>query len=151
MSSHKNPSPHSHSERNRKILLFFMVACALGFIVSLGFFVSKISDVRHGWPMHPHNPLGIIFSGSRDPLSDSGTLDVDGIELWMTFAYINFRFHLPPDLLREKLTIDDGKYPDVPLSRYVKRNSLDRSVFLEHVKDIVRAALPLPVPSTLIK
>lgn len=151
MSPQKTLTPtKSSSEKNRNILLFFMIICALGFIVSLGFFIRKISEVRHTWHIHLHNPLGIIFSGSRDPLSDSGVLDIEDIEVWMTFSYINFRFHLPPDFLREELSIDDKKYPNIPISRYVKKKKLDSTQFLRQVKDTIRTlplrpTLPIPI------
>lgn len=58
----------------------------------------------------------------------------------MTFAYINFRFHLPPDYLKEKLAIQDKKYPEIPLNRYIKKNALDSMIFLKQVQDIVKNA-----------
>lgn len=134
----KSTQSQHHAKKKHKILFFFMIVCALGFFISLGLFIIKISDVREKWSIHPHNPLGIIFSGSRVPYSESGTLNIDSIETWMTFAYINFRFHLPPAYLKEKLSLEDKRYPEVPIGRYIKKNNLDPNIFLKQLKEAIR-------------
>lgn len=139
MTSTKNiTSSKDHSQRYRKIFLFCMIFCALGFIISLGLFIQKISDVRHEWSFHPHNPMGIIFSGSRYEKTLSGEITVDDIEPWMTFAYINFRFHLPPEYLKNQLQLEEKKYPEIPLSRYAKKNNIETPVFVSQVKNAIR-------------
>jgi hypothetical protein len=82
--------------------------------------------------------MGIIFSGSRYEKTLSGEITVDDIEPWMTFAYINFRFHLPPEYLKNQLQLEEKKYPEIPLSRYAKKNNIETPVFVSQVKNAIR-------------
>lgn len=59
------------------------------------------------------------------------------IESWMTFDYLNHIFALPPEYLKNTLSISDTRYPKLTLHSYAKRNSIAENAFLSEVKDAV--------------
>ncbi|MGE5297630.1 MAG: hypothetical protein ACM3KM_00515 [Acidobacteriaceae bacterium] len=59
------------------------------------------------------------------------------IEPWMTFDYVNRVFGLPPDYVKEKLTIDDPRYPMVEIKSYAKKHSIDPLEFTGKVRETV--------------
>lgn len=63
--------------------------------------------------------------------------DIESIDSWMTFQYINLIFSLPESYLQEQLAITDKKYPNIPIWKYTKKNQLDRMLFIKKVKDAV--------------
>lgn len=127
----------SRTSKYRKILLTFLILIISIFIISIFFFVQGILKVHHKWPLHPRNPIGIIFSWSISSSNFTGSLDEEDIESWMTFSYINFRFHLPPKLIQDKLSIHDSKYPNISIKAYAKRNNLGENDLLKELKSII--------------
>ncbi|MDD5769655.1 MAG: hypothetical protein PHE25_01700 [Candidatus Gracilibacteria bacterium] len=63
--------------------------------------------------------------------------DVNYVESWMTFRYINTIFKLPEDYLKDKLNINDKKYPNIPLERYANYQKINQDIFLEQVKNSI--------------
>lgn len=61
----------------------------------------------------------------------------DQIESWMTFQYVNFIFELPPDYLRQRLGVDDERYPKVQIGRYAHRTGMPLEPYLALVKQAV--------------
>ena len=112
------------------------------FVFSIIFFARGIIQARH-WGMHPHNPLGNIFSRSWQTLWGMGINDIDTIDTWMTFSYINIAFHLPDSLLRDALNIDLPQYPNISLKSYIRKKNLDNDAFLLQVKEIIRASFAI--------
>ena len=67
----------------------------------------------------------------------------------MTFSYINFRFHLHENYLKDKLSIDDNRYPNLSIKRYIKKNNIDNNEFLEKVRTAILSesmSAPLLLP-----
>ena len=62
----------------------------------------------------------------------------EDIQLWMTFEYINFVFKLPPEYLRQELSIEDSRYPHITLGRLSGRDEKKASSLLLRVQDAVR-------------
>ena len=63
--------------------------------------------------------------------------NVDMIDTWMTFDYINMIFKLPPEYLKNSLDIVDSHYPNLSLNKYLKNQKIDKSIFLNNVKSSV--------------
>ncbi len=62
------------------------------------------------------------------------------IEPWMNFRYVNVVFRLPEEYLRDSLSIDDAKYPNVPIGKYAKKRGIDRESFLRELRRLVSEA-----------
>ncbi len=56
----------------------------------------------------------------------------------MTFAYINYSFNLPPDMLRDVLNIENKRYPDISLWSYIKKWNLDKDATLTQIKEVIK-------------
>jgi hypothetical protein len=69
--------------------------------------------------------------------------DIEYIDIWMTFGYINFIFNLPENYLKEVLHIDNTHYPNFPIGRYIKDKKLDKDTFIQELKDRVREYIVL--------
>ncbi len=119
-------------------IFMIIVSLVIIFIISVIFFIREVKDVWRAW-IRPHNPI-TMFSGSHLPPQKLTIDDIDTIDTWMTFAYINYSFDLPPDLLRESLGIENKRYPKISLGSYIRSEKLDKDVTRAKVKDIVRQA-----------
>ena len=76
-------------------------------------------------------------------MNQTSIQDVEFIDTWMTFQYVNFVFSVKEDYLKDALQIDDTKYPNMPIGGYIKRNNLDKTEFINKIKDSVREYMSL--------
>jgi hypothetical protein len=65
------------------------------------------------------------------------TIDPSHIQVWMTFSYVNYLFHLPPDYLVGSLDIQDSSYPDLLINDYINTHGLSAVDFLKQLQDAV--------------
>ncbi len=77
------------------------------------------------------------------------TADVDLIQTWMTFDYLNAVFMLPPDYLRESLHITDARYPFLTLTKFARGAGVDQNTVLARTQDEVRQWLASTTPRSL--
>jgi len=82
---------------------------------------------------------------SHGPLTAS---DVGLIRPWMTFNYINTLFKVPPDYLKNNLSISDPSYPRLSLSEYAKYQQTNSAVVLSQVEDSLATYLILSASAT---
>jgi hypothetical protein len=79
------------------------------------------------------------------------TADETGVlRSWMTFAYINKLFALPPDFLKNTFGITDAHYPNITVSGYVGSRHLDAATFMISLETAIGDYLqspPQPQPS----
>ena len=71
----------------------------------------------------------------RAPLTIS---DVESIQSWMTFDYLDKVFNMPPEYLKTALNLSDPRYPRISLSRYARYHGMDAVAFTTGVKNAVR-------------
>ncbi|MDP2103520.1 MAG: hypothetical protein Q8K26_01200 [Candidatus Gracilibacteria bacterium] len=71
-------------------------------------------------------------------LNQTTVADIEYIDTWMTFQYINFVFNIPEDYLRDTFRIEDVRYPNMTLGRYVKDQKIDKIQFIVEMKKIAR-------------
>ena len=64
--------------------------------------------------------------------------DVDYIQSWMTFHYINTIFAIPENYLNNNLKINDNHYPNLTIKKYAKNNNLNEQSALATLKQSVR-------------
>jgi hypothetical protein len=68
---------------------------------------------------------------NRQPLTVN---DINMIQPWMTFDYLNHVFNLPPDYLKTKLAVSDTRYPRLSLAHFIQNNHLDSNSVMAEVK-----------------
>lgn len=117
----------------KDFLKYFSVILLIVLIIIFSFFLIKgIWTIRRQWIMNQHKITQQFFSNHKTSISD-----VNYIENWMTFHYINHIFSVPENYFKDKLNIDDKKYPNIPLWRYAKSKNIDLTVFLNQVKSFL--------------
>ena len=63
--------------------------------------------------------------------------DIDILQSWMTFKYINILFQLPEDFFKNTLYIYDSQYPNISIGKYAKHNGFQKIDILEKVKNSI--------------
>lgn len=63
--------------------------------------------------------------------------NINEVGVWMTFDYINFIFKLPPDYLKNYLSINDARYPNIKVGHYIRENNLNPAVFIQDIKQAI--------------
>lgn len=61
-------------------------------------------------------------------------IDVNKIQNWMTFDYINRSFSLPNDYLKNEFVITDNKYPRITITREALNKKENIDIFIAEVK-----------------
>jgi len=70
--------------------------------------------------------------------------DVEYVDYWMTFGYIDTVFNLPLNYLKDRFNITNSRFPDITLGNYAKAAGLDRAAFITEVKQAVKDYLDTP-------
>ena len=68
-------------------------------------------------------------------------VEVDILRSWMTFDYVNKLFGVPPNYLKDQLSISDARYPQLSIASYAKASGLNANTFLGNVEDALRVYL----------
>ena len=113
-----------------KIYLLVLVVSMLLLILALVFFYKPFYLYRPAhrfWSTHSHRTLGVN--------------DVNMIQPWMTFNYINKVFRLPVDYLKNTLDISDSHYPNIPLEDYAEKEKTKTADFTTKVQEAVHSYL----------
>ena len=123
-------------KRSRTLLLTSLLILSAFFLFVCVLFIREYLLLRHSGVLRFHHPRFAPFQqmGSTSPV----VINVELIENWMTFDYINMSFQLPPQLLRDELHISDPAYPRLSIRRAAKESGISRDVYLAQVKRIVQ-------------
>lgn len=111
-------------------LLILVVSIILLLALTLAFFYKPFYLYRPAhrfWSTHSHRTLGVN--------------DVNMIQSWMTFNYINKVFKLPTDYLKNTLNISDSHYPNIPLEDYAEKAKIKTADFTVKVQWAVHSYL----------
>lgn len=109
------------------VLIALILICGIVFT----HFVFSIWDAYRNNVLRPHYHYRNYFSPAQP-------VTVDTIQLWMTFDYINFVFHLPPNYLRDALKITDPHYPRLQIGRYARHGNKNPQELVNAVQNAVR-------------
>jgi len=85
-----------------------------------------------------HRPLNQLLFGRQKGVAVPPA-DVNYIDSWMTFKYLNTIFNLPENYLKDSLNISDKRYPNIPLGKYASANKINGQAFMAEVKKIIKA------------
>ena len=117
------------------IILIVVVTLIIAFATML---TRNIQTARHAGVFAHRPPVSELLLKNKQ----SGTVsvsDVESIDVWMTFQYINFIFNIPEDHLKSALHIEDSHYPNLSVGRYIKNKQLNKAEFVASIKNTVRA------------
>lgn len=109
---------HNHLRKYLELLLLLLLLVLLMLSVGL---VREYGSVRRLEIMRAHPVMN----------------DVDMIQSWMTFDYVNKLFNLPPAYLASVLKISNAHYPRLLIFRYAEANHFNTQNFLAEVKSSV--------------
>jgi hypothetical protein len=112
---------HKHFWKGVFIVLLLIV------ISLLIYFVIDIKNLYQTGTFRPTRGFNINHISKQ-------TANPNQIEGWMTFSYVNYLFNLPTNYLLETLNIQDSRYPNMGINKYVKVKGLDAIVFLTNVR-----------------
>jgi hypothetical protein len=125
-------------KKNKNLgLILAILALAVFAIGVFSLLHSLIRSMRQGQFSPPYQQL------------HQRKISADNIRGWMTFGYINKSFDLPPEYLKNNLSIIDKKYPNISIDSWAKKSREDRASLLEQVKALVLAYQNRDSSSTL--
>lgn len=111
---HTTPPPVIR--REERAIRIALVVLSITTLVLVGLLIRDYRITHHPRLSRTHAPLTVN--------------DVNVIQSWMTFDYINRIFALSPNILKAALSITDPRYPRMPVGK-----------LLQNTKDALRAYL----------
>jgi len=61
-------------------------------------------------------------------------VNINSINTWMTFDYINVIFKLPKNYLQNTFNITDPRYPNIRIGNYTKQHNLNLREFMHNLE-----------------
>ena len=114
----------------------FIILLLIIIIIVFWFFIFEKIQVVHMHGFYKHKSL--IETLIKDKKEhDISVSDINMINDWMTFHYINFIFNLPEEYLKNKFQIHNESYPNITLGKYAKTENIDIPLFLNETKKII--------------
>jgi hypothetical protein len=133
----------NHSRMYRSIKIALIV---LGVILALLclFLAVNYFSLRRANLINARELSLSAFVQKHGPL----TADETGVlRSWMTFAYINKLFALPPEFLKNAFDITNANYPNLTVSGYVGSRHLDEVTFMTSLETAIGNYLQSPQSS----
>ena len=108
----------------KNIIVFFVLVCLL--ILSSVYFIHSLELSYNSGELKIHHKNQEILSN-----------EVASIHTWMTFDYVNVVFKLPPDYLKDRLSIIDPRYPNIRIDRYAMKQGESKQQLLYTIQQLV--------------
>lgn len=125
-------------QSKKNLIITFYLASLLVVLMFLFFWLLWSSfQTVHQMGLRQQRVSLIQLLNQRQTLHQVSASDIASIDSWMTFQYINVVFNLPTTYLSTNLPIVDSHYPNLTLSKYIKTKQLDKTVFINKVKQAV--------------
>lgn len=126
-------SPAKKMSSLESSLIMVLITLLLVFSVLL---VRNIQFAHKTGVFENHLPISELLLKHKQ-MNETSMTDIEYIDAWMTFQYINFIFDIPEDYLKKELSIEDPKYPNITLGKYIKNKGVNRTDFIKRVKEKV--------------
>lgn len=121
----------------KKILQWFLVFVLLVFLIyTLIQIVGSITELKREG-----------FISRRNFHKYSSKPQINDMQSWMTFRYINVIFSLPPEYLKTELNILDKSYPNIAISVLAKKNKINPMNLLSSTQQAVQKYLTENTPA----
>jgi hypothetical protein len=128
---------------HNSIIILLCLACLSLYLFTANILLTSFSASAETSSRHI-SYIGILMhkKESEQPL-------VAGyIKGWMTFAYIDHLYNLPPTYLQTSFNITDHDFPNISLNDYAEDHTIDRETFINEVIKKVSDLLPSDAKST---
>lgn len=125
----------SEGKRERQYVKYAIIILAVIFIFLGIFVVNTYRALRRAQIINARELQLSALLKNRGPL---GANDIGVVRPWMTFDYINKLFNIPPEYLKTRLSISDGRYPQLSLFGYAKSVHLATAAFMSEVTSTLR-------------
>lgn len=113
--------------------MIFVGGILLTWVIMSGFlFFSDYGRLhRSGYLPGPHAWHATHAHRSPTPA------DVERLQGWTTYAFVNEFFSLPPEFLKNSLLISDARYPDITILQEAKNKGVASEVMLSELKAVL--------------
>jgi len=140
------PKDKNANKQDKKTVIgYILLAVLVALLAILIFLLARDFRIARSSVNFGQNRLNLIELLHRLKQTNSITdKDVDFIDSWMTFSYVDTVFNLPSDYLQNQLKISNSSYPDITLAKYSRNAGLDRAMFIARVKKAVKDYLDMP-------
>ncbi len=125
-----------------KIELLLIWAIIILIILFSIFLIHNIQSAHRSWVFTNRTSVSEYLLKNKQA-SKTSLSDIEYIDTWMTFQYVNFIFKMPDDYLKNGLNIKNNNYPNLPIGRYIKNEKLDKTVVINRIKVLVREYIHL--------
>lgn len=124
----------TNNSKTSHYIEYAIVALTIAFLI-LGFFlVREYRSIARSNVLQARELRFSALLKGRGALTAN---DVNIIQPWMTFDYVNKIFALPTDYLKTALTITDSRYPKMTITGYIRTNRLNLNTFLSQLKQTI--------------
>ncbi|MFA6090147.1 MAG: hypothetical protein WC774_00005 [Candidatus Gracilibacteria bacterium] len=97
------------------------------------FLVHNIQLAHKSGVFNNHTSIsGYLIENKRT--NKTSVADIEYIDVWMTFQYINFIFGMPDNYLKDALLIKNSQYPSISIGRYIKNEKIDKITIINQIK-----------------
>ncbi len=113
----------------KKISYPLLLLCAVSLLFIMGIlFLNKYNHLKNNGKFHTRKNQPVL-------------IDINKIQNWMTFDYINHSFSLPQEYLKNELNITDSKYPRITITKESTNKKENMGIFTVKVKDLIKKYL----------
>ena len=132
--------PTFYMHKRNFFLRIFLYILAAFFLLNAYFLVSNFRSLRQSGLLYaPRRPWERWFM--RRPLHVPSLSDIETLQSWMSFEYLNDSFQLTPEYLKTKFSISSTLYPRISIRHAAKLVHKDEHTYLEEIKKAVREYL----------
>ncbi|HEX4103870.1 MAG TPA: hypothetical protein VHZ04_00085 [Candidatus Paceibacterota bacterium] len=134
---HEEPGSHNNRNNRRmaRVVEWVVIALAVILAVLVVFFVREYLNLRREQILNAREAsIDHVLKG-HGPLTAS---DVDIIQPWMTFDYLNRIFVLPADYLQTALPVTDTHYPHLSITSYARDTNEASAAALTNVQTAIK-------------
>ena len=112
---------------------FLTIAIIVLLILFSVFLIRNIQLAHRSGVFQNHMPISELLLKNKQ-MNQTSARDIEYIDTWMTFQYINFVFDIRENYLKDMLHIEDVHYPNLSIERYIRNQKLDKAIFIEEIK-----------------
>ena len=117
---------------------YLKIAIFLILVVVIFLAVFTIRDYKYNQRLNFITARESLFSSLHGPKPITVD-DVGSIQTWMTFDYINHLFNLPPDYLKNSLSITNSRYPRLTIAKYAVSENTNSNISLLKVQNVIKS------------
>ena len=134
---HEEPGNHNNHGNHRlaRVVEWIAIVLAIVLAVLVVFLVRGYLVLRHEQVLNAREASLNNVLKAHGPLNGN---DVDIIQTWMTFDYLNRIFDLPETYLQTALPVADAHYPHLSINSYAHGANITSAAALANVQSAIK-------------